>query len=370
MVAQLPSLLHVASCHKIGLTNQEVERAIAFQNIGKFKFMVVCGEKEQVPGLKEQLAINHIPFNVILGLDDHLKPLRLIKECVQLIKNFSPDIIALTTNWHLCIFSIAKLFVKKKPKLVYTIHGFRNQSKLKSTVFRVTLIALLFLFASLVIAPTSWVGKKFILLKSKLVVIPLGVSTIFIGKYIKPDFSKPIIFLFVSNFRDGKNHQFLIATFAKYLRNNSQSSVNLYLPGSGNYLNKMKSYVSQLHLENRIFFPGELSAIELHNLYLESQFAIIPSLSETFGFCIAEPFIMGRIVISNKVGVALDIITPGENGFLFDNQDHLYKLMDQVLSMSEEDLLVISKTAYDSSQSLNWTEVVNIQSEKLIQLLK
>jgi glycosyltransferase involved in cell wall biosynthesis len=370
MVAQLPSLLHVASCHKIGLTNQEVERAIAFQNIGKFKFMVVSGEKEQIQGLKERLLEHHIQQAVIIGLDDHVSPVKLVRECIKLLKKNFPDIIVLTTNWHLCIFGIAKLFVYKKPKLVYTIHGFRNHNRVLSPIFQLLISLLLFVFASLVIAPTNWVAKKFTLVKSKLVIIPLGVSKVFFGKYIKPDFSLPITFVFAANFREGKNHEVLIQTFVRYFQENNPSSVKLCLPGSGDRLQSMQSHVKKLGLENQIIFPGELSANQLCDLYTQCQFAIIPSLSETFGFCISEPLMMGKIVISNKVGIASDIIVSDSNGFLYNGQNQLYELILKVLSMPQEKILKISASAYDTSQYLTWDKVVAEQSEEFIRLLK
>ena len=335
MVTKMPSLLHVASCHRIGLTNQEVERAIAFQNSGNFHFMVVSGEKEQAQGLKERLLEHHIQQAVIIGFDDHVSPVKLIRECIKLLKKFSPDIVALTTNWHLCIFGIAKLFIYKKPKLVYTIHGFRNYNRVLSPIFQLAITLLLFVFASLVIAPTNWVAKKFTILKSKLIVIPLGVSKVFLGKYIKPDFSLPITFVFAANFREGKNHELLIQTFARYFQVNNPSSIKLYLPGSGDRLQSMQSYVTKLGLENQIIFPGELSANQLCDLYTQSQFAIVPSVSETFGFCISEPLMMGKIIISNRVGIAPDIIVSDSNGFLYDDQNQLYELILKVLSCLE-----------------------------------
>jgi glycosyltransferase involved in cell wall biosynthesis len=370
MVDTLPKLLHVASCHKIGLTNQEVQRALAFNVNGTFELKVLSGENEQTKGLKDQLYNHSISFSIIRGLDHHSKVLYLIKECIKELNYFAPDIVALTTNWHLFIFGISKLFVRKKPKLVYTIHGFRNQSPLKGPIFRVIIGMLLLLFASLVIAPSNWVYQNFAFLKSRITVIPLGISEYFSLDYQKPNFTKPIIFIFASNFRSGKGHESLIVAFAKYFQANSLSTVKLYLPGDGIFLKKMQALVGELDLTNRIIFPGNLTFFELQSLYTKAHFAIIPSISETFGFCISEPLAMGRIVISNKVGVAIDLIEPMKNGFLFDNPNQINGLMEKVLSLPTSDLEVISKNAYETAKSLRWQKVVATQSEKFMTLLK
>ena len=59
---------------------------------------------------------------------------------------------------------------------------------------------------------------------------------------------------------------------------------------------------------------------------------------ETYGRCIAEPFSLGRCVVTKKTGVALDIIRNGENGMSFSTTKELVEIL--VMLHKEPQLLV------------------------------
>ena len=59
--------------------------------------------------------------------------------------------------------------------------------------------------------------------------------------------------------------------------------------------------------------------------------AVIPSVSETFGHCIAEPLVAGKCVVSRAVGVANDVIDNGSNGYVFCIDEELYDILDKLL---------------------------------------
>jgi glycosyltransferase involved in cell wall biosynthesis len=370
MVEKKPKLFHIASCYKIGLSNQELHRAIAFNNLHQFDLVVLSGEKEQIPGLKEQLLSNGIHHIIIPGLDDHTNPIRLIAACFKSLEDHSPTFVALSTNWHLLIFGLAKFFTNKDIKLIYSIHAFRNDSKIKSPVAQRLIGLLLFIFASLIISPSTWVTEKFKKLKNKISQIPLGISDIFIDEYIEPDFSKSLGIVFASEFRSGKNHKLLISAFSRHNKFQDKPLLNLYLPGDGPYLREIKEFSQTLGLSELIHFPGKLTPLNLQKLYCSTQLAIIPSRSETFGFCIAEPLAMGRIVISTPVGLALDYIKHGENGFIFNNENELFNIISRVSNMSRNEMLEISKNAYQVGKKLTWEQVVFDQSQQFLRLLK
>ena len=85
------------------------------------------------------------------------------------------------------------------------------------------------------------------------------------------------------------------------------------------------------------------------DLYRRCQFAFAPTNVETFGHCIAEPFILGRVVITRHIGVADDIIRHGETGFFFDEESDLLELLLKVLP--ERDLC--ARVAANARQARN-----------------
>ena len=73
-------------------------------------------------------------------------------------------------------------------------------------------------------------------------------------------------------------------------------------------------------LENRVLLTGGLPPGDprLIGLFQEAQALLLPSLSETFGLVILEAWAAGTPVIASRTSGALELIQPGENGWLFD----------------------------------------------------
>lgn len=101
----------------------------------------------------------------------------------------------------------------------------------------------------------------------------------------------------------------------------------MYLPSNGPLLDNVKTLVQKLHLEDNILFPGKLRLSEVLSLYEKCNIALCSSNVETYGCCIAEPFMLGRCVITQKTGVAEDIIRHGRNGYLFDTANELCDIL-------------------------------------------
>lgn len=87
------------------------------------------------------------------------------------------------------------------------------------------------------------------------------------------------------------------------------------------YVSELKELVKELKAENKVFFTGPKHGKELHRFYVESDIFIYPSSYENFGQPILEAATAGLPIISTSVGVALDIVIPGETGFLV-GMDH------------------------------------------------
>lgn len=69
------------------------------------------------------------------------------------------------------------------------------------------------------------------------------------------------------------------------------------------------------------FFVGYLAGKELGSAYASSDAFIFPSRTETLGLVLLEAMAAGCPVVAANSGGIPDIVTPGENGYLFEPQD-------------------------------------------------
>jgi len=313
------------------LTGQLCEQALTFSRDYPEQFLFLSGEKEQFPGLFTKLEESHVPHAIIRGLDEHVDFRRLIREFSKKTEEFLPDYVAVGTNWQLAIAAAAKFSGGRRYSIVCTLNGYRHNYRFRSIVARFAIGAALLVFADYVVTPSSFLSKKFWFLGSKKKIIFIGEDEDFFKDHPLPDFTAPKALVFPGEFRTGKNQETVIRALKWYIDQNGTKEVLLYLPGKGERLEQCKSLCRELGLEGQVVFPGFIDRSGMLDLYLKSQFAVVPSNIETFGHCIVEPILLGRVVLSRNVGVAEDIIRHGETGFLFDNEKDLGRLLLRVL---------------------------------------
>jgi glycosyltransferase involved in cell wall biosynthesis len=343
----------------MGLTNQETQLAYAYKSLPEIDALVVTGENEQYTGCFSLLKQIGISNQIITGFDEHKAFKRLVKEFMTVVSDFKPDVVTVNTNWQLLIAGVAKFVAHEKFKLVYTIHGFRHNSPFKSVIARYLIGFLLLVFADKVNAPTVYVASKFSFLRRRLVSIPLGEDNIFFDKSAPPDFSSPLNFVFPGVFRQGKNQKMLIEAFAIYFQQSDNLQGKLYLPGEGEFRSAVMNFAKSLGISDRVVFPGQLNRQEMLDIYSMCQVAVIPTNSETFGHCIAEPLVMQRIVISRHVGLAPDYLVHGVNGFLFNGKEQLVQCLLRIDSMSQAERISMSKAACRTGENFRWITIAN-----------
>lgn len=350
-------LIHIASSHEMGLTNQETQLAIAYKRLSDLEALVVTGENEQYEGCFRLLKKNSISNKIIKGFDSHRDLFRLIREFNRIATAFNPEIVTVNTNWHLLIVGVTRFIARKDYKIIYTIHGFRHNSRIKSVFARYLIGLALFILADAINAPTVYVKNKFSFLTGKIKTIPLGEDEIFFLHSACPDFSKPLNFIFAGVFRYGKNQETLIHAYFEYLKLSKDQKGMLLLPGDGELRGNAMQIAADLGIADRVHFPGQLNRQEMLAMYLKCQVAIIPSNDETFGHCIAEPLVMQRIVVSRNIGLAPDFLSNEKNCFLFADKNELVKRLLTINSMNRDHLVEISKQAGLIGAQFHWKHI-------------
>lgn len=362
-------IIFFTSSYKIGLTGQLTEQALSFAKNYRNQFLFLSGEKEQFSGLFKKLDNNNVNYSKIRGIDDHSEFPRLVKEFNRCVEQVQPQFVTVQTNWQLAIVVAVKYLYWKKYSIVYVVNGYRHNYRFRSVIAKYIIGLALYMFANYVITPSSFLKRQFSFLRQKNVIIFIGEDEAFFREYSHPSFTETKRFVFPGEFREGKGQELLIRVIKRYINVSGNDDVELYLPGKGKNLETCKDLSKELGLEKKVIFPGFLNREQMRQLYLKCQFALIPSNVETFGHCIVEPFILGRVVISRHVGVADDIIIPSKTGFFFDSEEDLLEVLLAVVS-NEALCATVAKNAFDQRDQFRWEPICKKHFDLVYDIVK
>lgn len=360
-------LLFFASDYQIGLSALLVDEAVALHQ-QEIPMLSLAGEKEQEKGLKSSMEDNEVPLLIVEGLDEHRDFFKLARRVKQIIEENAITHIHVQNNWQLAIIAYIRLILRipDRCKVIYTLHGFRHNNLLKSIIARAMIGTLLWLAADRIICMCKYLQSVFWPLKYKSVLLPLGISEDFFESYEPPSIQdNGLKIIYPAQFRHGKNQELVIKAFADYFKQTGDVKAHLWLPGSGELLDKAKALASSLNLQDRISFPGQCAKAEVVELYKKCNVAVVASNRETFGQSIVEPWVMGLIVVSRPVGVAPDIILPSQTGFLFKTQTKLTSIWAQIANHSEVQEKIIENTNRMKSQ-FSWQKVATLYKQLLL----
>jgi len=325
-------LLYFGSDYKVGLTQSLSEQLLELSKEPYVELFCVSSENEMEPGLHDNVRKAGINTTIIRHLDEHRQFLRLASQIDQVIKSKGVTHVNVHNNWQLALVSWLKYrhVIPRRFKIIYTIHGYRHNSPVKA-VFAIGIIGLaLLLFADRVISMSTYVSRRFWFIGYKTDIVYYMMN--------KPEFQKtkndivgsPLSMVFPAQFRHGKRQEVLIDAVQQYIRDTGDSSVRLYLPGEGALLDSMKQRASDAGIAPNVIFPGKLSHKDVVALYENCNIALVSSNVETYGRCIAEPFVLGRCLITQKTGVALDIVRDRENGRFFTDAASLATILKEL----------------------------------------
>lgn len=352
----MKKLLFFASDYSIGLSSLLTDQLLSLQKEG-VNPIGIAGEKEQENGLAKSLLEAKVTLLRVRGLDDHKEFNRLVKEVETFVDSQNIQTIHVQNNWQLAIAGLIKLRKRRKISIIYTLHGFRNNSFFKSILARMVIGSGLFLIADHVIFMSDYLRKKFRLLSYKGRILPLGIS----NSFFIPSFQNPYIttlkIIYPAQFREGKNHKELLKKFAKYVTASNDLQAKLILPGDGPLLEEIRELVDQLSLTEQVIMPGRVRKEEIKQLYLEANVAVVTSNSETFGQAIAEPYVLGRCVISTPVGIAPEIIENGKNGFIIDEINQLPEVLKN-LKNNMNLLCLMGRNNFKGRDMFKWDNII------------
>jgi glycosyltransferase involved in cell wall biosynthesis len=161
---------------------------------------------------------------------------------------------------------------------------------------------------SLVFAPHAVDNERFAddnqyLHESRLIRADLGIP------------EKNTVFLFIGKFENKKKPLLLLKAF----KNISQENVSLLFVGNGDLEAKLKEEAKEF---SEVYFLPFQNQKRMPAIYRSAEILVLPSSGpgETWGLCVNEAMASGLpIIVSNKVGCAVDLVKDGQNGFVFES---------------------------------------------------
>ena len=199
--------------------------------------------------------------------------------------------------------------------------------------------------------------------KTKLHVIPMGID---VDEYVDNPIKQngdAINILFVGRIARVRRIEILLQAVAKLsvpfyvtLVGGDEKTSSLSKAG---YLDELKKLCITLNIKDRVTFVGPVAQDELFNWYSKGDVFVYPSLYENFGQPILEAAAAGLPIISAPVGVAQEIITDNETGFLFNGDDQ--ELANRITQLTDQNLRKkIGDAVRERVRSLyGWEGIIN-----------
>ena len=352
----MKKLLMFLSCQGCGLTSLCARQALGFGKSTVLDFSFVSDHREQEEGLHERLAQADLRVFTVKDLEDHAEFFAKSHQIRDIIGRVDPDFIHVQTNWQLALAAKARLVSTSKPRIVYTMHGFRNNSPLMSPIARTIIGSALFLLTDLVIMPSSFVYDRFPVLGGRRALLCLGVDAEYTSHARVSPLRRPRVIVFAGQFRQGKNQEWLIRSAAEYIALTGDSDIRVVLPGDGARYQHCVNLAKALGVSGIVDLPGMCTRAAVLDYYASASCAVIATNSETFGHCIVEPYCLGVPVLSRPVGIAADIVKHGETGWLFKTQRQLTDLLVNTLPDGDS-LEKVSKNAFRTRHIFSWDRI-------------
>jgi glycosyltransferase involved in cell wall biosynthesis len=146
-------------------------------------------------------------------------------------------------------------------------------------------------------------------------------------------------FLYVGRLSKEKNVDFLIDYF------NEHSELNLSIAGEGPLRESL-----QIRSNSNIKFFGHVNKEEVHEVYEKNDVLILPSFSEPWGLVVDEALYYGLpVIVSDKVGCALELVKPGENGEIFklNNEKDFSLKIDRIIKNYNEYFINLKRENFE-----------------------
>ena len=125
----------------------------------------------------------------------------------------------------------------------------------------------------------------------------------------------PLAMLAVGRLHTVKNYGFLLEACARL--KSGAHSFSCQIAGEGDQRPALERLIQSLGLKREVTLLGHLSRLQLDSAYANSNLMVLTSHSEGLPLVLMEAMVRGKIVLAPAITAIPELVTDGENGFLF-----------------------------------------------------
>lgn len=177
---------------------------------------------------------------------------------------------------------------------------------------------------------TAFIDQK------KIHIVYNGLDTIKMDAAMKSRGSKPFDFTIVTSGElvPRKGHEFIIKSFALFLRENPNINAGLIVMGKGRQEGKLKAIAEKMGIQQRVIFKGFMD--NPYPLVSTADLFVSASDNEGISNSLLEAMYMGIPVVTTPAGGSQEVVKDRENGFLirYGDQKQLSALMFEIYKNS------------------------------------
>lgn len=163
--------------------------------------------------------------------------------------------------------------------------------------------------------------------------------------------------LYVGRLDREKHVYVLLEGFAKLNRD-----FTLDIVGTGSQNDELLNLATELGIQDRVVFHGDISDEELIQKLGESSAFVMPSTQELQSMATLEAMAAGRPIIAANALALPHLVHEGENGFLFtpDSPTALARAVTRLFELPEKDFVRLAKGSKQLIQAHDLTDTVDI----------
>ena len=230
---------------------------------------------------------------------------KYLRQWRNLLDGLKPDIVHINGIWMYQTWQFQREAIKRQIPTFITPHGMLEPWILHRNYHKKRLAMLLYQRKSLQKArkliATAESEKQNILrlgINNNIAMISNGIDISTIA--MKTDWSVKKRILYLSRLHQKKGVELLLDALNRLHCNLDGHKVTIAGDGEPEYIASLKARVAELGLENIVEFTGAVYGDKKWELFRQSDFFVLPTYGENFGYVVAESLACGTPVITTK----------------------------------------------------------------------